>query len=149
MLRRFCVSRLQLWGANVHLTAPFGLKQRQLILLGPLLNPRAGDTVSSLSSRFGSSARTIHLLNPLGAFVHLRNERSVPPFQSRWCARKLLHLASSPAKFTDDASSAAPESWEEIAAASHDNPGRFALCILPKMCSEHNGRVIAGVRSEG
>jgi len=26
---------LQLWGANVHLTAPFGLKQRQLILLGP------------------------------------------------------------------------------------------------------------------
>ena len=38
----------------------------------------------------------------------MRNERSVPPFQSRWCARKLLHLASSPAKFTDDASSAAP-----------------------------------------
>lgn len=47
-------------------SAPFGLKDQQLILLGPLLTPRPGDTVSSLSARYGSSAKTIHLLNPLG-----------------------------------------------------------------------------------
>lgn len=57
-------SWLQIWGANVHLQAPFALKPLQLILLGPLLRRTGADTLSSLSARYGSSASLIQQLNP-------------------------------------------------------------------------------------
>ena len=56
---------LQLWGANVHLSNPFQLQPRQLVLLGPLLQFHTTDSLASLAARFGTAPAAIRTLNPL------------------------------------------------------------------------------------
>ena len=68
---------LQLWGANVHLHAPFSLQEGQRILLGAMLSARSSDTPSTLSRRYGSSQASIQKLNPMEAWAWDKGEGGV------------------------------------------------------------------------
>jgi hypothetical protein len=61
---------LQIWGANSHIVTPDAIPAWTSLQLGPMYSVRAGDTLESIATRFGSSSNNLLEANPDIAVVN-------------------------------------------------------------------------------